>query len=115
MHPAALRLALAARPDAVLVTDRVGGDLDVRDGAARLADGTLAGSVVTMLESVQHLVAIGVPLGQAVRTATGNPARALGLTDRGRIAAGCRADLVWLDPASLSLRARWPAADPPGS
>ena len=92
VHPAALRIALAARPDAVLVTDRVGGDLDVRDGAARLEDGTLAGSVVTMLESVQHLVSIGVPLGQAVRTATGNPARALGLTDRGRVAAGlsCR-------------------------
>jgi N-acetylglucosamine-6-phosphate deacetylase len=115
VHPAALRIALAARPDAVLVTDRVGGDLDVRDGAARLADGTLAGSVVTMLESVQHLVTVGVPLGEAVRTATGNPARALGLADRGRIAPGCRADLVWLDPVSLSLRARWPAADPRGS
>ncbi len=115
VHPAALRIALTARPDAVLVTDRVGGDLDVRDGAARLADGTLAGSVVTMLESVQHLVTLGVPLGQAVRTATGNPARALGLTDRGRIAPGCRAELVWLDPESLSLQARWPAVDRPGS
>jgi N-acetylglucosamine-6-phosphate deacetylase len=115
VHPAALRIALAARPDAVLVTDRVGGDLDVRDGAARLADGTLAGSVVTMLESLQHLVTLGVPLGQAVRTATGNPARALGLTDRGRVAPGCRADLVWLDPVSLNLQARWPAGGPPGS
>ena len=36
-------------------------------------------------------------------------------TLHGRVAAGCRADLVWLDPASLSLRARWPAADLPGS
>ena len=64
---------------------------------------------------MQHLVTAGVPLGQAVRTATGNPARALGLADRGRIAPGCRADLVWLDTVSLSLRARWPAVDPRGS
>ena len=49
----------------------------------RLADGTLAGSVVTMEASVRNLVAIGVPVGLAVRTATGNPARVLGLADRG--------------------------------
>jgi N-acetylglucosamine-6-phosphate deacetylase len=115
VHPAALRIALTARPDAVLVTDRVGGAFTVTDGAARLADGTLAGSVVTMLESVRNLVESGIALGQAVRTATGNPARALGLADRGRIAPGCRADLLWLEPETLRLRARWPAADPRGS
>jgi N-acetylglucosamine-6-phosphate deacetylase len=115
VHPAALRIALAARPDAVLVTDRVGGDLFVRDGAARLGDGTLAGSVVTMLESVRNLVAEGVPLGLAVRTATANPARALGLVDRGRVAVGQRADLVWLEPETLNVRACWPPADRPGS
>jgi N-acetylglucosamine-6-phosphate deacetylase len=108
VHPAAIRLALAARPDAVLVSDRVGGAFAVRDGAARLADGTLAGSVVTMLDSVRNLVRARIPVGQAVRTATGNPARALGLTDRGRVAPGCRADLLWLDPVTLAVRARWP-------
>ena len=120
LHPAALRVALAARPDAVLVTDRVadrasGGALDVRDGAARLADGTLAGSVVTMAESVQRLVECGVPLAQAIRTGTGNAARALRLDDLGRIAPGCRANLCWLDAGDLTLRGRWPAHDRRGS
>jgi N-acetylglucosamine-6-phosphate deacetylase len=113
VHPVALRIALAARPDAVLVTDRVAGPPDV--DAVRLADGTLAGSVVTMETSVRNLVANGVPVGAAVRAATGNPARVLGRADRGRIAAGCRSDLIWLDPDDLSLRARWPDVDRPGS
>jgi N-acetylglucosamine-6-phosphate deacetylase len=119
VHAAAIRLALAARPDAVLVSDRVGGSFAVRDGAARLADGTLVGSVVTMLDSVRNLVAACIPVGQAVRTATGNPARALGLTDRGRVAPGCLAELLWLDRETLTVRARWPhrerAGDPHGS
>jgi N-acetylglucosamine-6-phosphate deacetylase len=115
VHPAALRIALAARPDTVLVTDRVGGDLSVSDGAARLRDGTLAGSVVTMRESVRNLVGHGIPIGLAVRSATANPARALGLADRGRIAVGQRAELVWLEPETLNVRACWPAVDRPGS
>jgi N-acetylglucosamine-6-phosphate deacetylase len=115
VHPAALRIAFAARPDTALVTDRVGGDLLVRDGAARLGDDTLAGSVVTMLASVRNLVANGVPIALAVRSATANPARVLGLPDRGRIAAGQRADLVWLEPETLTVRACWPSADRPGS
>ena len=111
VHPAALRLALAARPDAVCVSDRVASD--ARD-AERLPDGTLAGSVVTMAQSVRNLVACGIPVGQAVRTATGNPARALGLTDRGRVAAGCAAQLIGLD-ADLNLQWRWPGPGPHGS
>jgi N-acetylglucosamine-6-phosphate deacetylase len=115
VHPAALRIALALRPDAVLVTDRVGGDLAIRDGAARLGDGTLAGSVVTMRESVRNLVAQGVPIGLAVRSATANAARVLGLADRGRIAVGQRAELVWLEPETLNVRACWPPVDRLGS
>ena len=38
---------------------------------------------------------------------TGNPARVLGLTDRGRIAPGTRADLVALDPETLAVRSVW--------
>ena len=91
VHPAALRIALSARPDAVLVTDRVADSYatNVIAGAdaVRLADGTLAGSLVTMEASVRNLVAIGVPVGLAVRTATGNPARVLGL-DRSRTGRG---------------------------
>jgi N-acetylglucosamine-6-phosphate deacetylase len=115
VHPAAISIALASRPDAVLVTDRVGGDLHIDAGAARLPDGTLAGSCVTMLESISNLVRAGIPLGQAVRTGTANPARVLGLTDRGRIAPGCRADLVWLDPSTLKPTAREPRGGRGGS
>jgi len=114
VHPAAISIALAARPDAVLVTDRVGGDLHIDAGAARLPDGTLAGSCITMLESVRNLVRAGIPLGQAVRTGTANPARVLGLTDRGRIAPGCRADLVWFDPSTLEPAPPTSRADPGG-
>jgi alpha-D-ribose 1-methylphosphonate 5-triphosphate diphosphatase PhnM len=42
-----------------------------------------------------------------VRHATANPARALRVTDRGRVAAGARADLVALDPASFAVRRVW--------
>ena len=115
VHPAVLRLLLAARPDAVCVSDRVASDATDATDAVRLADGTLAGSVVTMAQAVRNLVASGIPTGQAVRTATGNPARAMGLADRGRIAAGCRADLIGLDVATLSLQWRWPGPDRPGS
>jgi N-acetylglucosamine-6-phosphate deacetylase len=115
VHRAVLRLVLAVRPDAVLVTDRVAGAPGTRGDAVRRPDGTLAGSVVTMERSVRNLVLCGIPPGAAVRAATANPARLLGLADRGRVAPGCRAELVWLDPGDLSLRARWPDGDPPGS
>ena len=93
----------------------VGGDLDVRDGAARLADGTLAGSTSRCSKPCSTSSRSG---SRWVRRCAPRPAtrRACsGSTDRGRVAPGCRADLVGLDPATLSLRARWPAADPPGS
>ena len=46
----------------------------VRDGAARLADGTLAGSVLTLDQAVRNLVASGATLEQAVRAAAAAPA-----------------------------------------
>ena len=101
VHPAVVGLALRARPDAVLVTDAV------RDDMTRLADGTLAGSSLTMDVAVQNVASLGVPVQAAVRHATANPARVLQLTDRGRIAPGARADLVALDPDTLAVRAAW--------
>jgi alpha-D-ribose 1-methylphosphonate 5-triphosphate diphosphatase PhnM len=40
---------------------------------------------------------------------TGNPARVLGLAERGRVAPGARADLVALDPETFAVRAVWVA------
>jgi N-acetylglucosamine-6-phosphate deacetylase len=114
VHPALVRLALQARADTVLVTDAVATEPPVveRDGAAYLADGTLAGSTLTMDAVVQNVVAIGVPVARAVRHAAANPARILGATDRGRVAPGARADLVALDPTTLEVRAVWVAGAP---
>lgn len=58
---------------------------------------TLAGSVVGLDEAVRNLVESGVPLPAAAAAASRNPLAVLGVSDRGRIAAGQRADLVLLD------------------
>src|SRR5439155_15774132 len=94
VHPAMLRLALDARPDAVIITDAVATAAPVvaREGAAYMPDGTLAGSTLTMLDAVQRVVALGVRPATAIRHATNNPASAIGATDRGRLGPGARAD-----------------------
>jgi N-acetylglucosamine-6-phosphate deacetylase len=109
VHPAMIRLALLARPDAVLVTDAVATVAPVvsRDGAAYLPDGTLAGSTLTMSGAVQHVVALGSTPAAAVRSATGNAASAIGAPEYGRIGPGARADVLALDPDSLAVRAVW--------
>jgi len=67
-------------------------------GAARLADGTLAGSTLTMHRAVQNMVELaGLPIEMVIPMAAEVPARILGIADRkGRIAAGYDADLVVL-------------------
>jgi N-acetylglucosamine-6-phosphate deacetylase len=114
VHPAMVRLALVARPDTVLVSDAVStaAPVEARDGAAYLADGTLAGSTLTMLDAVRYVAALGVSPAAAVRCATGNPARAIGATDYGRIAPGARADVLALDPESFAVRAVWVGGTP---
>jgi N-acetylglucosamine-6-phosphate deacetylase len=71
--------------------------VDVRDGVARTAAGTIAGGTATLAEVLRRAVRAGVPLTAAVRAATLTPARAVGLDDRGAIAPGLRADLCVLD------------------
>jgi len=109
VHPAMVKLALTARPDAVLVTDAVAtvAPVQERDGAAYLPDGTLAGATSTMAATVQRAAALGRAPAAAIRHATGNAARAIGAADHGRIAPGARADLVALDPETLAVRAVW--------
>ena len=65
-----------------------------------------------MADAVRNVASLGFPPARTVRYATGNPARVLGLTDRGRIAPGARADLVALDPETLAVRSVWSGGRP---
>jgi N-acetylglucosamine-6-phosphate deacetylase len=72
-------------------------EVSVKDGVARNGEGKLAGSTLTMDRALRNVVAIGVPLQDAVRMATVLPARRLGLAGKkGIIAVGADADLVAL-------------------
>lgn len=66
--------------------------------------GNLAGSVIALDTAVRNLARSGVPLPRAVAAATRQPLTLLGVTDRGRLAAGLRADLVELDDDLRVLR-----------
>jgi N-acetylglucosamine-6-phosphate deacetylase len=69
----------------------------VRDGAVRLSDGTLAGSVLTMDNAVRNLIAKGATLSAAVHAASRAPALLIGRPDLGLIAEGHPADIAILD------------------
>ena len=71
----------------------------VKNGEARLEDGTLAGSVLRMNRAVQNMVEkVGVPFTQAVDYATINPARMLKIdNEAGSIEVGKRADFTVLN------------------
>lgn len=88
-------IALAGMGDGRLT---VGGlDVEVTNGRATLAGTTtLAGSVIGLDDAVRNLVGAGIALPAAVAAASRNPLAMLGTDDRGRIAAGQRADLVEL-------------------
>jgi N-acetylglucosamine-6-phosphate deacetylase len=112
VHPAALRLAIGRKQTVGLVTDRVAvAGVHVADDAVRSADGTLVGSTLSMDRAVRNVVDLGVPVERAVEMAATIPAAALGLTDRGRLVPGARADLVALDPDTLAVRAVWLAGE----
>lgn len=123
VHPASLRVALAAKPrgKVFLVTDAmpmVGSDnpafelygevITAVDGVVRNAAGSLAGSALDMATAVRNTVRLlGLPLAEASRMASTYPARFLGLDDRyGHIAPGYQADFVLLDQA-LEVQATW--------
>ncbi len=113
VHPAMLRLLYRARGAAgiCLTTDRAATGASplaaaaCASGAARMPDGRLAGSVISMLDAVRIMVArAGASVGEAALMAATNPARVLGLGERGSIEAGARADLLVLGPG-LELKA----------
>src|SRR5439155_16789398 len=67
-------------------------------GGVRLADGTLAGSTLTMDQALRNLVEVlGLDLAEASRRVSTPPADYIGATDRGRLVAGAWADAAVLD------------------
>lgn len=117
VHPGAIRAALRCIPDLFCVTDSTAaagmpdGDYRLGEhrvhkclGGVRLADGTLAGSALTMDQALRNLVQVlGLALPDAVRRVSTAAADYLGLADRGRLAQGCMADVVVMD-AALQLK-----------
>jgi N-acetylglucosamine-6-phosphate deacetylase len=117
VDPVALTLAFRAKSSrrVALVTDSVAwkagsvgeSPLRIADGAPRLADGTLAGSTLTMDRAVANVVQrCRVSLTDALTAASHTPAELLGLRDRGAVEVGRRADLVALD-AELRCVGTW--------
>lgn len=111
LHTGAMELALRAKGKdrLVLITDAMmaaglddgeyelgGYAVYVTDGTARLEDGTLAGSTLTLNTAVYNMVNIvNVPLHDAVRMASLNPAQAIGISaEKGSIEWGKDADLI---------------------
>ena len=72
-------------------------DVHVADGAVSLADGTLAGSVLTMDAAVRNLVASGAALADAVHAASTAPAQLLGRHELGVLEPGVAANIAVLN------------------
>jgi N-acetylglucosamine-6-phosphate deacetylase len=124
VDPAMLRLALRGAAKPMLVTDAmppVGGarssfrlygeEIAATDGKCVRGDGALAGSMLDMASAVRNCVRLlGVPLELALRFASAHPASFLGLDQRlGRLAPGCRADMVAIDPKDIKVVRTWTA------
>lgn len=126
VHPASVRLAFrifgAARM--VLISDSLrccgmpdgeyelgGQQVFLKGGIARLADGTIAGSATNLYDCMLRAISFGIPREDAVRAATYNPARQLGVLDEvGSIRDGKVADFVLCD-AELDRKAVYRAGN----
>jgi len=110
VHPGAIKAALRAIPRLYCVTDSTAasgmpdgqymlGRQTVHKclGGVRLADGTLAGSTLTMNQALRNLVALGLDLADASRRVSTFAADYLGMQERGRLAIDAFADIVVLD------------------
>ena len=124
VHPETIGIALRAKrgPGRIfLVTDAMaltgsdqqtltlnGREIHRAAGALRLADGTLAGADLTMIDAITFMHRrVGLPLEEALRMASLYPATALGVARRhGRLGAGTAADFVHLTD-QLAVASTW--------
>ena len=122
VHPASVRFAFRVfgAERMVLISDSLrccgmpdgeyelgGQQVFLKDGIARLADGTIAGSATNLYECMRRAVSFGIPREDAIRAASYNPARQLGCLDQvGSIAEGKIADFVVCD-AELARKEVW--------
>jgi len=116
VHPAVIRTAVKCKTcdKTVLITDSIavaglepgnlklkfaGKEITVKDGAAVFDDNVLAGSTLTMIDGVKNAVyRIGIDLKDAIKMASENPAKVIGIFDRtGSISEGKDADVAILD------------------
>ena len=103
LHPDIVRLIMRCKGKklAVAITDAMeaagmpdgkyqlgGQDVFVKDGAARLEDGTLAGSTLTMVRAFQNLMAFGATPEEAAAMTTSTPAESIGNSEVGVIKVG---------------------------
>ena len=124
--PAMLRLALRGRGRPMLVTDAMppvggtratftlnGAKIFARDGRCARQDGRLAGTCLDMATAVRNCVqSLGVPLTEALRFASGNPAQFLGVADElGTLAPGWRADMAAINPETVEVYRTWVAGE----
>ncbi len=124
VDPAVLRLALRGRGHPMLVTDAmppVAGrqtsfqlyhqEIMAVEGRCLRADGALSGTLLDMAAAVRNCVSLlQTSLEDALKFASRNPAEFLGLGHMlGKLAPGYRADMVALDPQTISIDATWVA------
>ncbi len=84
----------------------LGGQKIYKTDAARLADGTLAGSSTNLFEEFQNLIRFGIPVKQAIKSVTINPAKAIGVDNiTGSIEVGKNADLLVLSDNLSEIKA----------
>lgn len=79
-----------------------GQTITVKEGVARTMDGAIAGSTSTLFKCVSVAKDFGIPFDEAVKMATETPAKLIGEERKGRLEAGCDADILIL-AGDLSL------------
>ncbi len=112
IHPSAVRMAFKLFPGRIcLISDSMracgmpegesdlgGQKVYIKGRKATLADGTIAGSCTNLFDCMTTALSMGIPLGEAVKAATWNPAHELGMLDEiGSIRDGKLADFVICD------------------